>query len=146
MKHSFIWWSWAAPGFVGAILGQAIWSLEHGRLPPSGAFLIMIVFSVAFAGVLFLLFKLVPFLSTSPSGIRGLNTWCWPREIPWPEISHVAPITLWPFPYVRVFSDKHRSALWVPLFVSKPDLLMRVVQENTDPHNPLRQFLEARAA
>ena len=108
----------------------------------------MVGLAVAFANggflsVFFTVFIVAYFkVYVSPASLRSFNSWGACRDVKWDDILSVTPINLVGLKYLRLYSARTTSPLWVPLFLSDAQRFTNLVRQYAGPKNPLAAWFE----
>jgi hypothetical protein len=69
-------------------------------------------------------------IRVTPEGLRAYDFWSLPHFVPWRAISHVRRTNILGLVFLRVYAEKPRRPLWLPLFLTHPNRFWRVVEQH----------------
>jgi hypothetical protein len=131
----------AALAVVGVVSGVA-------SDAPSAAVTVGLIFALVAAALLLVISLSVRVTRwhVDPAGVGGRNNALVYRRLEWSEIGSIEPWLIPGYRYVQVKDIGGRRAFWMPLFRTVPSGLRDSVTRYAPPENPLRRYLEQRAA
>jgi hypothetical protein len=81
------------------------------------------------------------FITVTPDGVKGYNAWGKRRFIEWNEMTEIRTFNMIGLPYVRVYTDDDSSPLCIPMFLSKMDQFVELVNGLAPDENKLKEHL-----
>ena len=128
--------------FGFALMGAVGWFLTNGvtdylilglMVPVATGVLSAISIEILRWGYLF---------TVGPEGLTCLNFWGLRKTIPWRTMRRVRQFQLFGLAYLRIEADPQRSDIWLPLFVTRYELLVDLIGAHVDEYHPLAQQLK----
>jgi hypothetical protein len=104
----------------------------------------LIAFAVASVGMVLLNFVATGYfkITISSSGMKGYNFWGYYRFAEWDSIVEIKPIKFIGLRYLRVFHERGKWPLWLPLFLVDMEGFKSEIKKVTSPSNPLNLFFQ----
>jgi hypothetical protein len=149
-RHHFGFWPTAIGIFAVAMPIAFAWLYweREGDLAsvPDVAWLSGLGVGTALSLLFAFLMRALMFSTVGPNGLRGWNIWNTRKQIAWEEIAECRGLAFPVFPFVRVLPKTGGSAIWQPLFLTRPQAFCDAVKEHAGEEHALTRYLAEQLA